>query len=56
VAALERGDRRPQAGLGQVGERRQHAPVDLARAHVGAAAGVELDALVGEHAPLEQRL
>ena len=53
---LRRGDRGPQAGLGEVLERGEHAPVDLARADVVAAAAVELDALVGEHAALEQPL
>ena len=56
VAALQGGDARPQAGLGQVLERREHAAVDLAGADVVAAALVYLDALVGEDALLEQRL
>ena len=56
VAALERGDRGLEAGLGQVLERGEHAPVDLAGPDVVAAAGVELDALVGEHPALEQPL
>jgi hypothetical protein len=56
VAALERGDRWPQAGLRQIGKRRERAPVDLARADVIAPAAVDLDPLVGEDALLEQRL
>ena len=55
VTALQAGDGGLEAGLGQVLERGQHAPVDLAGADVVAAAGVDLDALVGEHAALEQR-
>ena len=45
-----------QPGLGQVGQAGEHPAVDLARADVVAAALVDLDALVGEHAPLQQRL
>ncbi len=41
VAAVQRGDRRPQAGGGEELERRQHAAVDLAGADVAAAALVD---------------
>ena len=56
MAGLEARDRRAQADLGQVGEQREHAAVDLAGLDVVAAAGVDLDALVGQHALLEHRL
>ena len=56
VAALERRDGRRKPRLGEVLERGEHAAVDLAGLDVLAAARVDLDPLVGEHALLEQRL
>ncbi len=56
VAALEAGDRGPQAGVGEVCQRGQHAAVDLARADVRPPAVVDLDALVREHPLLQQGL
>ena len=55
VAAAQRRHRRAHARGGEELERRQHAAVDLAGADVVAAAGVELDARVGEHV-LDERL
>ena len=56
VAAAQRADGGAQPRLRQVRERRQHAPVDLPGGMSCAAAGVDVDALVGQHALLEQRL
>src|SRR5829696_5857789 len=56
VAGLEARYGGPQADLGQVLEHRQHAPVDLPGPDVVAAAGVDLDAVVGQDALLEHRL
>src|SRR4051812_17595339 len=56
VTALHRGDGRLQAGGGEELERRKHAAVDRAGADVLAAAVVDRDALVGEHAAGERLL
>ena len=49
-------DRRLEAGRGQEGQGGQHAAVDLAGEHVAAAAAVDLDARVGQHAALQRAL
>jgi hypothetical protein len=53
MAALHRGDGRGAGRSGEVLERREDAAVDRAGADVVAAAGVDVDARVGEHAALE---
>jgi hypothetical protein len=56
VAALEARHGRAQPGLREVRQRGQDAAVDLTGPDVVAAAVVDLDALVGQHPPLELRL
>ena len=56
VAALHRGDRRLEARGGQELERGEHAAVDRAGADVAGAAGVDVDARVGEHVTAQRVL
>src|SRR5213593_4094028 len=56
VPALERCDRRLQAGGSQELERREHASIDLPRADVGTPAGVEVDARVRQDASCNRLL
>ena len=56
MAALHRGHGRLEAGGGEELERGQHAPVDRAGADVAGAAGVDVDARVGEHVAAQRVL
>ena len=56
VAALQRADRRAQAGHREQLQRREHAAVDAPGADVLAPAGIDRDPRVGEHEPLERLL